>query len=251
MGEFWASKELASINGQLRSKTSELRATSDQLLALVTQEAGDAKDSALKAQTFAKESGSAAAKAQDKADKASASAQRARRDAHNAQQDAAQLRTNVEEAKLNLAASTSGHAFRPVLFSWLRRSKPAKVEIICTDRAGTETKMFANDLNLALKNFGWSAPLSVCQYVSPWSDLSDKVIIFNKWVSIGVWTARPYSNVEADPDSLIENIKVAAKGISNEDAERLAVLALALGAKLVKEPNFDNDSLRILIGETQ
>jgi hypothetical protein len=46
LGEAWGSSQLASINSQLRSKTSELRAKSDQLLALVTQEAGDAAQSA-------------------------------------------------------------------------------------------------------------------------------------------------------------------------------------------------------------
>jgi len=45
-GEARANRELASINGQLRSKISELRADSDQLLALVTLEAGDAAQSA-------------------------------------------------------------------------------------------------------------------------------------------------------------------------------------------------------------
>lgn len=45
-GEAGASMRLASINSQLRSKTSELRADSDQLLALVTQEAGSAATSA-------------------------------------------------------------------------------------------------------------------------------------------------------------------------------------------------------------
>lgn len=48
-GEAKASKELSNINSQLRSKTSELRADSDQLLALITQEAGDANKSALRA----------------------------------------------------------------------------------------------------------------------------------------------------------------------------------------------------------
>jgi hypothetical protein len=45
-GEAGASMKLASINSQLRSKTSNLRAESDQLLALVTQQAGDANTSA-------------------------------------------------------------------------------------------------------------------------------------------------------------------------------------------------------------
>ncbi len=49
LGEAWGSKELASINSQLRSKTSELRADSDQLLALITQEAGSAAQSAREA----------------------------------------------------------------------------------------------------------------------------------------------------------------------------------------------------------
>src|SRR5258707_13724917 len=46
-GEAGASAALASINSQLRSKTSVLRAQSDQLLALVTQEAGSAAKSAV------------------------------------------------------------------------------------------------------------------------------------------------------------------------------------------------------------
>jgi hypothetical protein len=45
-GEAWASKELASINNQLRMKTSELRADSDQLLAWAIQEAGNADERA-------------------------------------------------------------------------------------------------------------------------------------------------------------------------------------------------------------
>ncbi len=56
-GEAWASKELASINSQLRSKTSELRSDSDQLLALVTQQAGDAVQNAQKANDLAEAAG--------------------------------------------------------------------------------------------------------------------------------------------------------------------------------------------------
>jgi hypothetical protein len=48
-GEAGASLELASINSQLRSKTSDLRAKSDQLLALVTEQAGGAATSAQRA----------------------------------------------------------------------------------------------------------------------------------------------------------------------------------------------------------
>jgi hypothetical protein len=64
-GEAGATGEVASINSQLRSKTSELRAKSDQLLALVTQQAGEAKDSALIAEASAKAAGIAADKALD------------------------------------------------------------------------------------------------------------------------------------------------------------------------------------------
>jgi hypothetical protein len=48
-GEAGAGEALASINSQLRSKTSELRGKGDQLLALITLEAGNAKTSADKA----------------------------------------------------------------------------------------------------------------------------------------------------------------------------------------------------------
>jgi len=57
LGEAWASKELSSINSLLRSKTSELRGDSDQLLALITQEAGNAADSATRASTAADAAG--------------------------------------------------------------------------------------------------------------------------------------------------------------------------------------------------
>jgi hypothetical protein len=53
LGEAWGSFELATINSQLRSNTSELRAKSDQLLALVTQEAGSAVRSAQNAKDLA------------------------------------------------------------------------------------------------------------------------------------------------------------------------------------------------------
>src|ERR1700675_4282358 len=49
MGEFGVGLKISSINGQLRAKGAELRSKSDQLLALVTQEAGDAADSAERA----------------------------------------------------------------------------------------------------------------------------------------------------------------------------------------------------------
>jgi len=65
-GEAWASREIASINSQLRSKTSELRADSDQLLTLVTQEAGDAAGNAAKAQTKSNAADLAAGDAQKK-----------------------------------------------------------------------------------------------------------------------------------------------------------------------------------------
>jgi hypothetical protein len=45
-GELGAGIEIASINGAVRGKSAELRSKSDQLVALVTQEAGDAADSA-------------------------------------------------------------------------------------------------------------------------------------------------------------------------------------------------------------
>jgi hypothetical protein len=48
-GEFWCGVEIASINGQLRTKTSELRSKSDELLTLVTEQAGGAAISAQRA----------------------------------------------------------------------------------------------------------------------------------------------------------------------------------------------------------
>jgi hypothetical protein len=54
-GEAWASKELASINSQLRSKTSELRADSDQLLILITEQTGDAVQNSTRARRLADE----------------------------------------------------------------------------------------------------------------------------------------------------------------------------------------------------
>jgi len=63
MGEAWGSLKLASINSQLRTKTSELRADTDQLLALITLEAGDAD-------TSAKNAAIEAGNAQDSADAA-------------------------------------------------------------------------------------------------------------------------------------------------------------------------------------
>src|ERR1035441_2596687 len=46
MGEFGVGLNISSKNGQLRAKSAELRSKSDQLLALVTQQAGNAEDSA-------------------------------------------------------------------------------------------------------------------------------------------------------------------------------------------------------------
>jgi hypothetical protein len=69
-GELGTGVEIALINGkvrgkssELRSKGDELRSASDQLLALVTQQAGEAKDSALIAQASAETAGIEAGKA--------------------------------------------------------------------------------------------------------------------------------------------------------------------------------------------
>jgi hypothetical protein len=67
LGELWAGVSINHINGQLRGKSAELRSESDQMLALVTQEAGDAKNSATTAHKEADAAGVVAGNAQRKA----------------------------------------------------------------------------------------------------------------------------------------------------------------------------------------
>jgi hypothetical protein len=67
MGEFGVGLKISSINGQLRAKGVELRNKSDQLLALVTQEAGNAADSADRAENSAKVAKEQAGQAKDDA----------------------------------------------------------------------------------------------------------------------------------------------------------------------------------------
>lgn len=95
-GEAGATAKIASINSDLRSKTSELRAKSDLLLAVTTEEAGDAETSAKIARGEADAAGVSAGRAQKKADEASKFA-----DAANKLADDANKQTRATEAELN------------------------------------------------------------------------------------------------------------------------------------------------------
>jgi hypothetical protein len=147
-GEAWASKELASINSQLRSKTSELRADSDQLLALVTQEAGSAAKSA----QIAGEMEEA-------------------------------LSLDVAQSNLVLAAQASRQRFTLFAFNRLGTFRRANIELAVNNGSDPETKWFAQELTKGFQRFGWkvSTLKSCASNDRPFNGTT----IFNKWVTTG------------------------------------------------------------------
>jgi len=116
---------IAQINGQLRTKNGDLRSKSDQLLALVTEEAGDAKQSAIEA--------------------ASASAQ-ARIDADAASEDLVKLRKEAGARRLSEKQKVSiGNALSTI---------PTPIAI-CHNPLDSEAGDFAGDLSDALGKAHW------------------------------------------------------------------------------------------------
>jgi hypothetical protein len=161
----------------------------------------------------------------------------------DANNSASQLRIEVEEADLLVTAMESGHTFRPHLFGTLKEQRPANVTVIVIEGANNETKLFGEKLSAALSGFGWK--------ISPSGDWSiptpPGITIRNKWYSgVGEGHSTPY--LEVDPYFLQQAI-MSSGGITLQDADRLAVLALALDAGLEKNPDLDANSLEIIIAK--
>jgi len=157
-GEAWASKELAFINSQLRSKTSELRADSDQLLALVTLEAGDAKQSAIDAS-------GAAGDAQNKAESANAAAGEATQEAqafHAELSDSEIILRKHIEGIVNSRrvldeydASNGDREVRVERYEKVKKYRGTRV-LIQVVEGNQEASDLGQDIARALKTCGWN-----------------------------------------------------------------------------------------------
>lgn len=102
-GEFAIGVRIAGINGSLRTKSAELRSASDQLLALVTQEAGDAKISAV-------EAGNAASRSKTESDAALKSAGEAQKKVAQVAQLAEQINEGLGQTQALFSARHLMHA---------------------------------------------------------------------------------------------------------------------------------------------
>jgi hypothetical protein len=172
----------------------------------------------------------------------------------------AQLQAEVEDADLIFAADASGHTLLPRLFNSLKFLHPAKLEIQYFIDAEPKTRLFAQKLGVAFKNdFGWTVLGNSPRLNEPIGMMvpgRDGITIFNKWYTsaaplvIGMGP-EDVSSVEADPSFFEKEIESACPGITKEEAQRLSTLAVALGARLEKEPAVGEDSLWIFIGSSE
>ena len=154
-GEAWGSAALASINSNLRYKTSELRSKSQQLLALVELEAGNAATSADKADSDAKE-------AKTNSTVASIAARGAQGKASVVEQKASALDTQLgaEKAALNDLAVCNA---RRVFDFWYTRGKSLLdslapydgTEAVIRFMPDAESRRAALNIFSALKGAAW------------------------------------------------------------------------------------------------
>jgi hypothetical protein len=220
-----------------------------------TLEAGDAKDSALKAQESADAAGISSGKAQGKAKAAEASATRAgnlakaaESDARNTQQYAAELRVELESFKLEASAIMSGHIFRRGDFKYAMSRGGGNAEITIVEGARSETKAFGENLRQAFVNSKWHVS-------STRMTAGGGVVRRNKWASspaiVGPITPPAVrSAYEIDPDLVAPGLVALSKGKLNwGEALSLSALSAALNAKLQKEDDLPNDTIRIIIGD--
>jgi hypothetical protein len=196
-------------------------------------------------QDVALSAGEAAIAAQHAAIIADSAGSKAQGTARKAAVDAKQLRGDVDEFELILSATASGHILRPVLFQLLKNEPKASISVAYFTGADATTRVFTEKLSAALAGFNWSVSHRREDHAG------DSAQIFNKWFSMTT-EAPPTDSIpqkgEEDWEMLQRHMEGANIGISHADAERLSILALALGARLVKDPSLDANSFRLVIG---
>ncbi|WP_348261335.1 hypothetical protein P8935_16195 [Telmatobacter sp. DSM 110680] len=215
--------QLRRIDAQLRTKSGDLRSDSDQLVALVTQEAGDAKQSAIAA-----------------ADGASA-----------ASASATKLRDEVEYEELILAARAANVDFEPSMFDKLSPKvlRIVWVSSICGE--GNATALFAQKLVTVLRRRGWSIPAPApCStrgvFVPP------GIMVYNRWVSMkrGVFG----NPSEQTFFTLVQDLSDQHPELDRKLIENIAAVSLAFGANLDKKdiypPVLGKDGIAFVIGRS-
>jgi hypothetical protein len=181
-----------------------------------------------------KEANDAADNAQQKAGAAEASADRV-------SQLEARLEADVESTDLILTADAFGHKFRPLDFNVLvRNSRHAKVAIVYDAMGDSETKMFARKLSESLNDFKWQSSAEGITAI-PWRG----VRIFNKWYSGAPIIGAGSPQLEIDPTLWVKGME---NRIGHDNALRLAFLGVTLDASFEKDPTFDENFFRIVIG---
>jgi uncharacterized membrane protein len=236
------------------TRTEELESIGDALLgdaqlsaADAIKQAGDAASSAHNAAEDARSAFAKANAAGEAGSRAQESAKAADASAEGVRQLEAQLRTDLVESDLILAATESGHTFRPFLFRKLQSfaGKP-NLTVEFPPDGGSATWMFAQKLNSALQGLGFKTSHLTRRYSGA---PSTGIIVFNKWVSSDT---KPFieghlEEIEVDPTYLVQYLQHA--GVPDSDIGLLAHLSLALGAKLQKDPSLEDGTFRIAVGD--
>jgi len=215
----------------------DIRAFDEARLTETTNQAGSAAKSAKVAHEEAEAAKSAAEEAQRSANAASASAK------HVAKLEE-RLTAEVEDTDLLLAASESGFRFQPDLFNSLSNMKPPAFISVTAER---KFRVFAEMVGKSLVRSGWKV-----EGVMSVEHLPPGVRILNKWEMTNPDGAfmggPPYREAMRMVVDLERNLESEHPDISKEEAERLATLAVALGATLEKDPGMRPNELQIHIG---
>jgi hypothetical protein len=162
LGELGVGLQISSTNGQLRAQGRLLRSKNDQLLALVTQQAGDAKDSSLSAQASANAASLVSDKAKKEADGVAKQANELSRQVSNAE---TQLKV-VDDERAKLAKSLKDMAICSsprIITDWMANGKTyvdplrpfAEYKAIIEVVPDPEARRAAANIQRALSDAGW------------------------------------------------------------------------------------------------
>jgi hypothetical protein len=159
-----------------------------------------------------------------------------------------QLRVDVEDTELFLVAKLDNHTFLPFTFKSFMdiNEPPLKIHIECVAHPRPATREFAAKLAAVL-----SRNSSVTRGPELTSVYSGGVIIRNKWVSSSAQSGPGMpagQSIEVDTSWMTRELEGNSKDIGHGNALRLALLALALKAKLEKTPDLPDNSLFIIVG---